>query len=230
MTKFNILLFFGIFFCSLQAFSQSDINKMDSQGQRHGVWKKTYPGTEQLRYEGVFEHGKEVGDFKFYCEECKDQPSVIKSFNDKSDIANVQYFSLKGKLISEGKMKGKERIGEWLYYHENSNQVMTREHYENGKLHGKLITYYPNGQITETTAYKHGLKHGEDKYYSPEGILLKNLFYHNDKLHGEATYFDGYGNVLIKGSYKNGKKHGLWQYYKDGKISLEETFPKTKEK
>ncbi|NNJ83227.1 MAG: hypothetical protein HKP11_13635, partial [Flavobacteriaceae bacterium] len=68
----------------------------------------------------------------------------------------------------------------------------------------------------------------DNLYYGPDGTLLKKLRYSNDQLQGEATYYDAYGNLTIKGYYKNGKKHGLWQYYKDGKVEVEETFPKPK--
>lgn len=230
MKKLSILFFFGIIFCFADAFSQNEINKIDSQGLRHGVWKKTYPKSDQLRYEGTFEHGKEVGEFKFYCAECKNKPSVIKTFNDKDDIAEVKYFTIKGKLVSEGKMKVKDRIGEWVYYHQKSNEIMTRENYTFGKLDGKVTTYYPNGTITEETDYKNGIKDGEDNYYSPDGVLLKKLLYKNDELQGPAIYYDAYGNVIIDGYYKNGKKHGLWKYYKDGKVILEEIYPKPKDK
>ncbi|MCB0465421.1 MAG: toxin-antitoxin system YwqK family antitoxin [Aequorivita sp.] len=226
MKKTVLLFFFGILFCSPFVFSQSEINQMDSQGQRHGVWKKTFEGTDQLRYEGTFEHGKEVGQFKFYCESCKNQPMVIKNFTGKDNIADVKYFTIKGKLVSEGKMKGKDRIGEWVYFQEKSNDVMTREQYTNGKLEGQVITYYPNGKITEETTYKKGIKDGEDNYYSPDGVLLKKLLYKEGQLQGPALYYDAYGNVVIEGFYKDDKKHGLWKYYKNGKVILEETYPK----
>lgn len=226
MKILNALLFLGIFISSITGFSQNDINQMDADGKRHGIWKKTYPGTEQLRYEGKFEHGKEVGEFKFYCEDCKNQPTIIKTFNKSDNIADVKYFTKKGKLVSEGKMQGKERIGEWVYYHEKSKVVMSRENYLNDELHGKVITYYPNGKITQETDYKHGKKDGEDNYYSVEGVLLKKLPHYNDQIHGQVFYYDAYGNVVIEGHYKHGKKHGLWKYYKDGQVALEETFPK----
>ncbi|MAP80681.1 MAG: hypothetical protein CL526_06285 [Aequorivita sp.] len=225
-----LLFFFGIVFCVSTGYSQSEINQVDAEGKRHGLWKKTFAGSTQLRYEGTFKHGKEVGEFKFYCEECKDQPMVIKKFSSKDNTAHVSYFTKKGKLVSEGKMAGKERIGEWVYYHKGSNNIMTREHYTSGKLDGKMTTYYPNGTITEVINYKDGKKEGENSYFSPEGILLKKLNYKNDVLHGSATYYDAYGNVIIEGAYKNNKKHGLWKYYKDGKTVLEETFPKPKNK
>lgn len=226
--KTSATLLFGILLCATPVFSQSEINQLDTQGKRHGVWKKFFEGTEQLRYEGTFEHGKEVGEFKFYCESCKNQPMVIKNFSRKEGVAEVQYFTIKGKLVSKGRMQGKNRIGEWVYYHEKSNNIMTREHYSNGKLDGKIITYYPNGKITQETSYVNGIKQGEDNYYSPEGVLLKNLNYTADQLQGPALYFDAYGNVVIEGFYKDNKKHGLWKYYKDGKVIMEETFPKPK--
>ena len=226
MKKTALIFFFGIMLCSPFAFSQSEINQMDAQGKRHGVWKKTFEGTDQLRYEGTFDHGKEVGEFKFYCEDCKNQPMVIKNFTGKDNIAHVKYFTVKGKLVSEGKMLNKNRIGEWIYYHEKSENVMTREQYVNGKLDGKVITYYPNGKTTQETTYKNAIKEGEDNYYSPEGVLLKKLLYKENELHGPALYYDAYGNVIIEGFYKEGKKHGLWKYYKDGKVILEETYPK----
>ena len=67
---------------------------------------------------------------------------------------------------------------------------------------------------------------GPNNYYSPEGILLKKLHYKNDLLVGQAFYYDANGNVSIEGNYKEGRKHGVWKYYKDGKVVLEEIYPK----
>ncbi len=226
--KSILLLFLGILFSTISLSAQEGINQFDENNERHGVWKKYYDGSDQLRYEGRFEHGKEVGTFKFYCSDCKSQPMVIKKFSNKDNTADVQYFIASGKLVSEGKMDGKNRIGEWLYYHKKSKNVMSREHYVDGKLHGKKLTYFPNGKITEEISYENGVRQGDNLYYSPEGTLLKNLKYSDDELQGEATYYDAYGNLTIKGYYKNGKKHGLWQYYKDGEVEVEETFPKPK--
>ena len=228
--RLQISLFLFLVLNSSLFFAQNDVNQFDDSGKRHGVWKKFYPGTQQLRYEGAFEHGKEVGVFKFYCEECKDKPTAIKKFEDKGNIAHVKYFTIKGKLVSEGSMEGKDRIGEWIYYHEKSNEVMTREFYAKGELDGAKITYYLNGEVTEELQFVNGKREGKNDYYAPDGVLIKKLKYKNDFLQGEAVYYDAFGNVIIEGYYKEGKKHGLWKYYKDGKLVLEETYPKPKEK
>lgn len=221
----SLTLVIGLFVAN-SILAQEGINKLDSDGARHGVWRKTYPGSEQIRYEGTFDHGKEVGVFKFYCENCGSQPTAIRTFNDKDHSVWVQYFTKSGKLVSEGKMKGRERVGEWLYYHEKSDVVMTREHYDGGKLHGKQTTYYPDGAVTEEVHYDHGVKMGENLFYSPDGTVIKRLNYKNDQLQGPATYYDAQGKVVIEGFYKDDKKYGLWKYYKNGTLEMEETYPK----
>ena len=223
--KFLLFIFCGMILSSACA---QDINQMDSNGERHGVWKKYFAGTKTLRYEGTFEHGKEVGVFKFYCQDCKGNPAIVKDFKEDGS-AWVQFYAGK-KLASEGKMIGKERDGEWVYFQKKSKDVMTREFYKNGMIEGVVTTYYPNGKITEETNYLKGLKEGANNYYSYDGVLLKKLQYKNDLLQGAARYFDAKGNVIIEGQYKNGQKHGLWKYYKNGQLEKEETFPKTNKK
>ncbi|PQB04758.1 toxin-antitoxin system YwqK family antitoxin [Aureitalea marina] len=210
--------------------SAQEFNQVDKAGERHGPWRKYYEGTQQLRYQGSFEHGKEVGEFRFYCGDCGDQPSVIKQFQKNSNTTEVSYFTPNGLLVSTGKMVGKAREGEWLFFHKGTDQVMTREFYTNGKLDGNWETYYPNGQVTEKITYKDGIKEGPNQYFSPEGVLLKDLAYVQDELQGEAIYYNAKGDVVIKGFYKNGKKHGLWTNYADGKLISEERFPKPKKK
>ncbi|PVW13500.1 toxin-antitoxin system YwqK family antitoxin [Marixanthomonas spongiae] len=226
--KHVFVFFFGILVSLQISIAQENVNQLDENGKRHGVWKKYYPGTQQLRYEGQFDHGKEIGTFNFYCKACNGQPMAVKNFSSEGTKAYVRYFTIKGKLVSEGEMEGKNRIGEWVYYHAGSNAVMTREYYKNGKLDGTKTTYYPNGTKTEETHYENGLKHGESKFYSPQGVLLKQLNYEADKLSGKAVHYDDNGTLTIKGHYKKGKKYGLWQYFKNGELELEETYPKPK--
>lgn len=226
----KLITFFSLLFIASSMFSQEKINQFDTNNKRHGVWKKYHDNSRQLRYEGQFNHGKEIGVFKYYCSDCKDQPMVIRTFNESNNKAHVQFFTKKGKLVSEGEMIGKNKIGEWVYYQKKSKNIMTREFYIDGKLDGFRKTYYINKKVTQETHYKNGLKNGEENYYSLEGVLLKKLQNVNDQLHGKAFYYDADGGLIIDGNYKNGKKHGLWKHYNKGKLVLEETFPKPKKR
>src|SRR5210317_651301 len=97
---------------SVCAFSQN-INQFDASGKRHGIWKKNFEGTNVVRYEGDFFHGKEIGIFKFYLnKEDKAILSATKAFNENDSKAYVKFYASDGKVISEGQMDGKNYINE----------------------------------------------------------------------------------------------------------------------
>ena len=50
---------------SISLFAQ-EFNQLDSNGKKQGLWKGVYEESKRPRYEGTFEHGKEVGMFKFF--------------------------------------------------------------------------------------------------------------------------------------------------------------------
>ena len=224
--KISILFLFGFIIIAPVAFSQNGINQLDSQGKRHGTWIKNFEDSEQIRYKGTFDHGKEIGVFKFYCDDCGATPIMTKSFNKNDAISEVKYFSKKGTLISEGAMKEKVRIGPWIYYHNATKIIMTKENYNKGALDGKKFTYYKTTILAEEISYNNGIKEGPNNYYSPTGKLLKKLYYVNDELHGEAIYYDALENIVLEGAYKNGKKNGVWKTYENENILKEEMFPK----
>ena len=223
-----------LFFIS-SSISTQDINQLDANGKRHGIWKKTFEGTNQLRYQGEFSHGKEIGLFKFYkLIKKKSVLTATKQFNKNDNTAEVKFLSSRGKVISEGEMNGKLHVGKWNYYHNNSNVIMTRETYDNeGRLQGKRIVYYDNGLLAEEVNYEEGSIEGVSKWYSLKGVVLKEFVYKNNELHDLAKYYNGKGEILVEGSYKRGKKTGIWKYYKEGELVEEKNLtyrPKYKKK
>lgn len=221
--NFTILVILTLFLTNVSAQS---INQLDAKGERHGFWKKNFEKTNQPRYEGTFEHGEEVGLFKFYkLVDGKSALSATKDFLPNSDKVQVKFYSSKGKLISEGMMKDKLYIGKWIYYHNKANGIMTTENYnDNGILEGEKIVFYENGQIAEKAVYVNGEIDGLSTWYSPEGKLLKEFNYKNGMLHGVSKYYDKDGQLLAEGSYKNDKKHGIWKYYENGVFKEEKDF------
>ncbi len=220
-TKATIL----IFFISLLTWSQ-DINQFDTNGKRHGIWKKNFDGTNQVRYHGEFAHGKEVGEFKFYkLIKKKSVLTAVKQFNTNDNSAYVKFLSSRGKVISEGKMLGKLYVGEWNYFHNKSDRIMTLEYYnDKGQLQGEKLVYYKDGEIAERANYIDGKLQGESKWYSVKGVVLKAFIYDNNELHGIAQYYNGKNELLAEGHYKRGKKAGLWKYYENGDLTNEKDF------
>src|SRR5690606_40711064 len=66
------------------------------------------------------------------------------------DVAEVIFYASNRKIISQGKMRGKNHIGEWKYYHKDGKQIMNIEHYNaQGQLDGESLVYYNTGQMAE---------------------------------------------------------------------------------
>jgi antitoxin component YwqK of YwqJK toxin-antitoxin module len=206
-------------------FSQ-DINQLDANGKRHGIWKKNFENTKQVRYQGAFNHGKEIGLFKFYkLIRLKSVLTATKQFNNANSIAEVIFLSSTGKTISKGKMNGKKYIGEWLYYHDNKKAIMTTENYnDSGNLHGKKQVFYDNGKVAELANFVDGKLEGESVWYSLKSVTLKVFMYQNDELHGVSKIYNMRGELIIDGQYKRGKKTGIWKYFKNGKLVDEKDF------
>lgn len=216
-----VYLLFNAFF----AFSQQPINQLDQDGQKHGLWKGNYDDTKHPRYEGVFDHGKEIGIFTYY--ENSDKKIILATrefFSDNS--AYTIFFDTQKNKISEGRMINKAREGQWKYYHKGGKVIMTLENYANGKLEGVRTVYYPDGKVAEELIYSNGLKFGPYKKYTQKGVVLEEATYKNNEFHGPAIYRDPDGNTVAKGLFIDGKKKGMWQFYQNGKLVSEENFNK----
>jgi len=213
---------------SLNIFSQIPVNQFDDNGERHGAWRKYFDKTKQLRYEGQFNHGKEVGTFKFYTlSRGISVLSATKLFNDDNAMAQVSFMSSKGTLISKGQMHNKLFVGKWIFYHNNSTAILSSEFYnEKGELEGEKQVFYKNGAIAERSNYIGGKLSGLSFWYAENGMVLKAFNYKNDELDGVCKYYDNSGVLEAEGAYKSDRKHGIWKYYKNG--TLTETKDHTK--
>lgn len=210
------------------SFSQNDFNKLDEKGLKNGVWKGFYEESKRPRYEGTFEHGKEIGTFKFFDDTKAGTVIATREFNKKDNSCYTIFYNQNKNKVSEGKVVNKIYEGEWLYYHEDLPSIMAREFYKKGKLNGKRTVYFKNNKVAEEVNYINGLKEGAYKHYAENGILLEESNYVKGEFHGDAIFRDPEGNVVAKGKFKNGKKVGMWQFYEQGKLVSEEnmSYPK----
>lgn len=208
------------------SYSQETINQFDDKGNRHGKWMKHYENGS-IRYQGEFIHGKEIGVFKFYTEDNAKTPDFTKEYSSKTDVIKVSYFYPDGKLKSQGQMKEKNRIGNWIYYFKDGKTKLSEETYHNGLLTGDYKIYYVNGKLTEWSVYKNGELNGVSKRYTEEGVLVEEINYSDGKLNGEVKYYDNNGELLLKGQYINNISVGAWESYENGKLK-DVTYPNKK--
>jgi antitoxin component YwqK of YwqJK toxin-antitoxin module len=208
-------------FFSQNIVSQTDFNKLDEKGKKHGVWKGFYEESKRPRYEGTFEHGKEIGIFNFYDDTKAKSIIATREFNAKDNSAYTIFYDQNKNKVSEGKVVNKLFEGQWKYYHQASKNIMTTENYVKGKLEGLRTVFYISGKIAEEISYKNNLKNGFYKKYTEKGILLEESMFKNNIYSGLAIFRDTNGNVVSKGQFVNGKKSGIWQFFEKGKLVKE---------
>lgn len=222
-----------LFFVSMIMFAQSNYNKLDETGNKHGLWKGIYKDTKNPKYEGTFEHGKEVGTFTFFDNTKTKRVIATREFNPKENSAYTIVYDQKKNKVSEGKVVNKVSEGKWIYYHKASTVIMATENYSKGKLEGLRSVFYPNGKIAEEILYKNNLKNGIYKRYTESGIIIEESNYKNNEFDGMATFRDpDDGNIVSKGKFTNGKKTGVWQFFEKGKLvkEMNMSFPQSASK
>jgi antitoxin component YwqK of YwqJK toxin-antitoxin module len=227
-------IFIGfIFLVNMTVFSQGTYNKLDDKGNKNGLWKGYYEDTKNPKYEGTFDHGKEVGVFTFFDNKKTKIVIATREFNPIDNSAyTIFYDQLKNK-VSEGKVVNKLYEGQWKYYHKASKSIMAIENYSKGKLEGLRSVFYPNGKIAEELFYKNNLKNGVYKRYTESGIIIEESNYKNDQYDGLATFRDADdGTIVSKGKFVNGKKAGIWQFFEKGKLvkEMNMNYPQTSSK
>jgi len=214
-----VLIFLNVF--CIQA--QNDYNKLDEKSNKHGLWKGIYEDTKNPKYEGTFEHGKEVGVFTFFDNTKTKTVVATREFNPKDNSARTVFYDKNKNKVSEGKVVNKLYEGQWKYYHKASKSIMATENYSKGKLEGLRSVFYPSGKIAEEMVYKNNLKNGFYKRYTETGIIIEESNYKNNQFEGLAIFRDADdGTIVSKGKFVNGKKSGIWQFFEKGKLVKEE--------
>lgn len=194
-----------------------EFNKLDDKGLKHGIWKGIHKDSEKPRYEGTFNHGKEIGVFKFFDNTKEGTVIATREFFPKTNSCYTIFYNQKNKKVSEGKEINKLMEGEWKYYHLDSSNIMTLEFYLKGKLNGLRKVFYPSGKIAEEATYKNGKKEGSYKKYLENGIIIEQSNYKNNEFEGLAIFKSAENVVVSKGNFKNGKKSGIWEFVENGK-------------
>ena len=209
--------FIFLVFTSFSLLAQ-DFNKIDANGKKHGLWKGTFEESKRPRYEGTFDHGKEIGLFKFFDDTKAGTIIATREFNKTDNSCYTIFYNQKNNKVSEGKVINKQSEGEWKFYHEDSPAIMTIEQYKNGKLTGVRKVFYKSGKIAEEKTYQDGIKNGVYKKYAENDVVLEETIYVNGEYDGLAIFRNPDNQIVGQGLFKNGKKVGMWKLLEKGKL------------
>lgn len=199
---------------SLGSIAQTDINKVDSQGRKQGVWKKPYEKVKQYKYIGQFKDDKPYGKFVYYYEDGSVQ--AVMHFSNNGNLARSKIYHLSGYLMGQGKYVNQEKDSTWVYY-DDRGIISYQETYENGKLNGQKVYFYEpkNNQlrVAKYEYYRNGVLHGEFKEYHENSKVKREGKYVDGNLEGNVVYYYPNGKMQKMTRYKHAVKHGYWIFY-----------------
>ncbi|MDL2241202.1 hypothetical protein LJC69_06205, partial [Bacteroidales bacterium OttesenSCG-928-K22] len=128
-----------------------------------------------------------------------------------------------GTLRAEGKYSDGNKIGKWIYYHNNGNIEQEGYYNNKGEYNDVWIWYYPTGELLREENFINGLENGSIFEYSEEGniIVQGNYNYGNE----EGLWRYNVNEITEQGYYNKGKKEGEWiTKNNDGIIIKKENF------
>jgi len=227
MNIFRILII--VLLANVLTMNAQQVNQVNAKGEKEGVWIK-YFDNGKIKYEGQFHMDRPTGTFTYYFK--KGDVKATSVFSDDGVISRTTTYYEGGKLMAEGKYVNQQKDSVWNYYlNEESNPLVSSETYRNGVLNGESITYYPDsGKPAEILILVDGKKNGKLLKYFPDGQLMTESYYKDGMPDGNFTHYHPDGKVQIQGRYYNGRQAGEWKYFdENGKPVDKDEFMKQDE-
>ena len=202
---------------------KEEINRLDSEGKKHGIWKVHYVNNK-TKIEETFFHGQKEGFKKVY-----DKKGKIKEIIKYKDGIENNIEITKGIKISQIKIKNGYILGvlkndkkQGLFkvfdstgkqinfnYFINDTLIYEGNFDKSNNKKGSWVFYWPNGEIKEKGVFFKNNKSEEWKYYFENGVLQQQGKFLKNKPNGVWQWWYINGKIRRQEEYINGKENGL---------------------
>jgi antitoxin component YwqK of YwqJK toxin-antitoxin module len=212
----------------------AQVNEVDSKGRKQGEWVKYYESSNVPTYKGQFKNDKPVGKFVYYYPSSKVKSIVIH--DEDSPRSEAYFYHENKELLAFGIYKNFKKDSIWTHYgpsgrisfketykndvlhgkrityyvpellHDRTVEVMREANYENGRLNGPVVEYFPGGTKKMEGNYKNGRFDGVAKRYHPNGRLMILERWKNRRKHGWWISYDGTGKETGRTYYYQGDR------------------------
>ena len=164
----KFLLFLLAFSFSVNA---QDINLLNSNGKKQGVWKKTYENGK-IRYTGTFNNDIPVGIFYYYK---SGELQLEKEFFHQGKTAATYIFYKNGNLKASGLYVNELKDSTWNYFNRDSVLIL-QEVYSTGKLNGVVKTFYDEVLFMKKKLTNNILNGAWKQYFLNGKIKLEGIY------------------------------------------------------
>lgn len=93
---------------------------------------------------------------------------------------------------------------------------------KDGKLHGRVEIFWPNGMLKRSTDFVNGVRHGVDQIFSEMGVLLDRAQYDNGEPIGVHRRYSESGAILEDVVYSENGAYHMRCWDQEGNLVREE--------
>ena len=194
-----------VLFLLLPMFVFSQLNQTDANGLRQGKWEKKQ-ANGRLVYEGYFNDGKPVGEWKRYHKGGQVKAEIVY----KGDTAQTVLYDVWHKKIASGNYVNQKKEGVWDIY--RNNQKVAEEEYANGAKNGLARKFYDTGKIMEECQWENGQQNGDYQVFYKSGKPYLQCKMKENVRNGLFLIYSENGQQELVGEYQNNLRHGEWKY------------------
>lgn len=200
--------------------SFGQLNQTDKQGKKQGDWVKYYENTRLVRFKGQFKNDKPVGKFIYYYPSKAVQAIIIHDDGSNRSEAYMYSENRKLIAFGIYKNQEKDSVWthyndrEELIFKETYKEDLlhgTKTIYFSTRDAGTQ----QNPVVLKTIPYENGKLHGTMIEYFPDGKPKRKTNYHRDERHGKVEHFHPGGRLFIVERWKHNEKHGWWITYEE---------------
>ncbi len=109
---------------------------------------------------------------------------VLGCVNQTRTVRFYEY-NVKGKISRDTLFDGPIK-----FYDTTTNLLVMERNYQKGKLQGRALNYYKNGNVSATCNYENDNINGELKLFDSAGILTKSQYYYHGIRMGSTNIYE----------------------------------------
>lgn len=151
-----------------------------------------------------------------------DGSKVVKHYKDRNNFLDYtrEYYYPNGQLGSIGQFQNGKMEGKWIWYYENGNRK-DEAHLTDGLYNKTRTHWYKNGKLKSIERIEIPCSKeccdGTILSYDTLGVLTQKNHIKNGLISDTLTYYYPNGKIFKKSVYKENKRNGYYiEYHKNG--------------
>ncbi|MDP7268887.1 MAG: toxin-antitoxin system YwqK family antitoxin [Pirellulales bacterium] len=175
----------------------------------HGDFKEWHPNGI-LWKQGTYDENRRVGEWKFMDE---DGTLAKHAFYSPDGLPEGEwtYFNGDGSKRRVEHYHNGKKDGTFLRYGLNGMHLLTQHNYEDDKLHGKVIRWFPavdsgeEPRVQRESVFIHGDRDGTATEWYENGVMRSQVEFKEGKRHGRTQRWDAEGNLELDLKFVDGE-------------------------